>query len=177
MDIPPLASSITIEPACSNVTTNQPEISTTIVVSSSTTDNIENTTSNDKNPSDECPIDTITIDDTPTDEPQEHANAKSSSKKNPWDPIRNDIDHTLEKVLNQVDTSETAPLEFTPVTARRTNTEVMAALLPKLALKEGRFRRGRPIGNRTLSNAASEYRPSTTTTTASPQSSTVSSQK
>lgn len=35
----------------------------------------------------------------------------------------------------------------------------MAARLPKLSLKSGRFRRGKPIIAPTTSNAANEYRP------------------
>jgi hypothetical protein len=35
----------------------------------------------------------------------------------------------------------------------------MAACLPKIPLKQGRFRQGKPIIDRTTTNAANEYRP------------------
>ncbi|CAF3350494.1 unnamed protein product [Rotaria socialis] len=172
MDIEPLCSTIVVETAA--ITTSD------VATSPSKTNHIENTTTSDIIPIPESSIETITIDDNSIDDQQDHIDIKStneSGKLNPWDPIRDEIDDTLERVLNQVDSTENSTLEFTPTTARRTNTEVMAALLPKIPLKEGRFRQGKSIMNRTLSNAANEYRPSATVsfspkpTSATPQSS------
>ncbi|CAF2075561.1 unnamed protein product [Rotaria magnacalcarata] len=172
MDIEPLRSMILVETAAT--TTSD------VATSPSKTNNIENTTTSDIIPIQESSIETITIDDNSIDDQQERRDIKptnESGKLNPWDPIRDEINDALERVLNQVDSTENSTLEFTPTTARRTNTEVMAALLPKIPLKEGRFRQGKLIMNRTLSNAANEYRPSAIVsfspkpTSATPQSS------
>ena len=67
-------------------------------------------------------------------------------------PPPDDVDATLEGLLSQIETIQT---DYTPTTARQTETEVMAARLPKIPLKEGRFRLGKPT-----TTAADEYRPS-----------------
>ncbi|CAF0893860.1 unnamed protein product [Rotaria sordida] len=169
MDIEPLASTIVIESACSNSETIQPDLITTTVTSSSpisTINTIEKITTIDKNSLQQSPIEMIVIDDTPTDNQQEHTTIKSMNNNkpiDPWIPISDEVDAALEHVLIQIDSSNETPLEFTPTTARRTDTETMAALLPKIPLKQGRFRSGKPIMNRSISNAANEYRPLSTT--------------
>ena len=79
---------------------------------------------------------------------------------NPWEPISDEIEAALEIAVEQTEpVSDDPPLEFTPATARRTDTDVMAARLPKIPLKPGRFRLGKPIPNRSTTDAANEYRP------------------
>ncbi|CAF2651683.1 unnamed protein product [Rotaria sp. Silwood2] len=169
VNIEPLASTIVVASACSNSSIIQPDvIATTVSTSSpiSVSNNIENTTTIDQNPLEKSPIEMIIIDDTPTDNQQEHETIKptnnNNQQMNPWSPISDEIDAALEQVLIQIDASNNVPLEFTPTTARRTDTEIMAALLPKIPLKQGRFRSGKPIINRSTSNAANEYRPLST---------------
>lgn len=88
---------------------------------------------------------------------------------NPWSPISDEIIEAVEKAVEPIDISSDSPLEYTPTTARRTETEVMAARLPKIPLKPGRFRHGRPIVDRSTStNAANEYRPLAAPTVLSP---------
>ncbi|CAF3607953.1 unnamed protein product [Rotaria sp. Silwood1] len=160
MDIEPLASTIVIESVCSKLTTIQPNLITTTVT---TTNNIENSTNIDNELLEKSPIEMIIIDDTPTDNQEEHTtkikSTNNNKQMNPWSPISDEVDAALEHVLNQISSSNDIPLEFTPTTARRTDTEIMAALLPKIPLKQGRFRSGKPIINRSISNAANEYRP------------------
>jgi hypothetical protein len=48
-------------------------------------------------------------------------------------------------VLDQTPEEQT---EFTPATARRTPTDLMASCLPKIQLKKGRFRHGKPIADK-----------------------------
>jgi len=162
-DMPPIASTIVIESARSKVATVPPDITTIASESSvSIIDNVENITTIDADHP------TITIDDT-----QQEKTLKKPIN-DPWIPISDEIDAALEQALDQIDSpSSDTPLEFTPATARRTNTEYMAERLPKLQLKEGRFRRGRPIVNRTASNAANEYRPLAATQSSPPTSSVI----
>jgi hypothetical protein len=122
--------------------TQLPPLASTIVIEARTVDSSIQTTTMD-NIEPESPIKKL-----PTD---------------PWVPISDEVDTALENVLNQIDLSTDTPLEFTPTTVRRTETEFMAALLPKIPLKQGRFRHGKPISSSstitTTSNAANEYRP------------------
>ncbi|CAF4827474.1 unnamed protein product, partial [Rotaria magnacalcarata] len=77
--------------------------------SPSKTNNIENTTTSDIIPIQESSIETITIDDNSIDDQQERRDIKptnESGKLNPWDPIRDEINDALERVLNQVDSTE-----------------------------------------------------------------------
>lgn len=101
-------------------------------------------------------IPTITIDET------QPINIEKK-QIDPWIPIHADVDAALEDTLNQIDSTTDNTLEFSPTTVRRTDTEYMAARLPKLSLKSGRFRRGKLITSPTTSNAANEYRPTATT--------------
>jgi hypothetical protein len=140
-EMPPLASTIVVESVRSNSATIPPDI-TTITTESSLINNTEHITTIDEG-------EIITIDDTPSSKPLH----------DPWIPISDEIDAALEKALDQIDSSCDSPLEFTPATARRTDTEIMAARLPKIPLKPGRFRQGKPIVDRSITNAANEYRP------------------
>ena len=75
---------------------------------------------------------------------------------NPWNPVSDETDLTLERILHP---TESPTDVYTPSTARRTDTAFMAAHLPKIPLKPGRFRLGKPISTSTTPNAANEYRP------------------
>jgi hypothetical protein len=146
-DIRPLASTIVVEAERSNSATVPPDITTATTVSSiSVINNSETVT---------------IIDIEPSSIQQETTLIKPNNNEriDPWIPISDEIDAALEQALDHIDSSSDTPLEFTPATARRTETEVMAACLPKIPLKQGRFRQGKPIINRTTSNAANEYRP------------------
>ena len=98
---------------------------------------------------------TITIEsDIPTKPPQD-----------PWQPISDEVDAALEQVLDQVDTS----FEYSPHTVRHTDTNILASHLPKIPLKEGRFRHGKPIQKQITTNAANEYRPLASVLSSSPE--------
>jgi hypothetical protein len=56
----------------------------------------------------------------------------------------------MEIALDQIDQSSQDQTQFTPVTARRTPTDIMASRLPKIQLKKGRFRQGKPIAEKTI---------------------------
>ena len=92
---------------------------------------------------------------------------------NPWTPISDEIIIDLEQVVDEDDPPPPvadSPLEFTPPTVRRTDTEIMAARLPKIPLKPGRFRHGRPISDpSTSNNGANAYRPLSSTTQSPPE--------
>jgi hypothetical protein len=139
-EMPPLASTIVIESVRSNSATIPPDITTT--TTTTVINNSEKIITIDEDQ-------IIIIDDTPSSEP----------RHDPWIPISDEIDAALEKAIDQIDSVSDSPLEFTPATARRTETEVMAARLPKIPLKPGRFRHGKPIIDRSTTNAANEYRP------------------
>jgi len=149
----PLASTIVIESARSKSVTIPPDITSSTVVSSD-----ENITIIDIDPLEQSSIQTITIDDTQQESTLIKAN-NNNKQIDPWIPISDEIDAALEHALDQIDSFSDPPLEFTPATVRRTETEIMAACLPKIPLKQGRFRQGKPIIDRTTSNAANEYRP------------------
>lgn len=112
-----------------------------------------------------------TVEENPTTSTDNPSSQTTSTKPlhNPWSPIPDDIVMDIEQAVEPIDASSDSPLEYTPTTARRTNTEVMAARLPKIPLKPGRFRQGRPIVDRSISNnAANEYRPSAPATQSPP---------
>ncbi|CAF0872499.1 unnamed protein product, partial [Adineta steineri] len=157
--IRPIASSIVIGSKRPLSQINQSNESTTTVISSSSitvTKNIE------KHQIQQSPIEMIVIDESQNDNQEINTVLESTDNDksiNPWTPITDEIDTALERVLDQVEATVDSPLEFTPTTVRRTETEIMAARLPKIPLKEGRFRNGKPILNRSTSSAANEYRP------------------
>ncbi len=130
----PLASTIVVESVRSNSAMIPPDITMTTI---------------------EPSIENVNI----IDEIQPEASSSNKPVHDPWIPISDEIDAALEQALDQIDPSSDSPLEFTPATARRTDTEIMAARLPKIPLKPGRFRQGKPITNRPTTNAANEYRP------------------
>ena len=85
----------------------------------------------------------------------------------PLTPTADKIVTALEQVADEDNAppATNSPLEYTPTTARRTDTKIMAARLPKISLKLGRFRHGRPISDpSTNNNGANEYRPLASTT-------------
>ena len=143
-DVPPLASVIVIESAHSNSVTVPPDVTTIETASSiSIIKNIETTTIIDDHQQEDTSIKPI----------------DNNNQINPWIPISDEIEAALEQAIDQIDSTCDTPLEYSPASARRTETEIMAARLPKLSLKEGRFRKGKPITNRTSTDAANEYRP------------------
>ncbi|CAF1179361.1 unnamed protein product [Adineta steineri] len=157
--IRPIASSIVIGSKRPLSQINQSNESITAVISSSSitvTKNIE------KHQIQQSPIEMIVINESQNDNQQINTVVEcidNNTSINPWTPITDEIDTALERVLDQVEATVDSPLEFTPTTVRRTETEIMAARLPKIPLKEGRFRNGKPILNRSTSSAANEYRP------------------
>ncbi len=90
----------------------------------------------------------IMIDDSQTDNQQENAlNEKTQEKKklnDPWTPISDETYAAIETALEQA--------EFTPALARRTPTDLMAARLPKIQLKKGRYHRGKPVADKSISS-------------------------
>ncbi|UJR22363.1 hypothetical protein I4U23_025425 [Adineta vaga] len=167
-DIRPLASTIVIEPAQSNSS----DIANTTVTSSSSPPPpaIHDVANGD--PMEQSRIQTITIDDTEQDISLVHS-THDRKQIDLWTEISEETDAALERVLDQIESFSNSPLEFTPATARRTHTETMAARLPKIPLKQGRFRNGRPINNHPTTNGANEYRPSVNVQTSPPSSSVV----
>ncbi len=143
--MPPIASTIVFEAARSNSATIPPDITT--ASATSIINNLDTVTIIDIDQQ------TITIDDS------KQENILRKPINDPWIPISDETDAALEQALDQIDSSFDTPLEFTPTTVRRTETEFMAACLPKIPLKQGRFRQGKPIIDRTTTNAANEYRP------------------
>ena len=73
----------------------------------------------------------------------------------------------MEVVTNLIDLSAAEPTEFTPATARRTATELMASRLPKIHLKQGRYRQGKPIAEQNPPSVVGERRPLSTTASSS----------
>ena len=171
----PIASTIVIESTSSKLATVPSKTTTTDIPSTSATNNIENITIIDTNSLEESSNQAIIIiDDNKTDNQQKHISKKSTTNKqqiDPWTPISDEIDAALEQALDEIDSTHDRSPEFTPTTARRTETEVMAALLPKMPLKRGRFRAGRPISDCITSDAANEYQPSGTGQSSPPTSS------
>lgn len=116
-------------------------------------------TKNAENPNDSLTTDAIFLPDCSTDQISLNDSVTEPKILNPWNPISDEIDATLEGVLNQVDSVSDSSIVYSPATVRRTETELMAARLPKIALKTGRFRLGKPISPSVSTTAANEYRP------------------
>jgi len=87
----------------------------------------------------------IITDDSQPDNQQENLlinNTHENRQNDPWTPISDDTYRAIEIALDQ--NPQEQP-EFTPATARRTPTEIMASCLPKIKLNKGRYRHGKPI--------------------------------
>lgn len=74
---------------------------------------------------------------------------------------------TMDVVVDRIDLSVEEPTEFTPATVRRTATEVMASRLPKIQLKQGRYRQGKPIAEPNPPTSTTVERRSLSTTSSS----------
>ena len=81
--------------------------------------------------------------------------AAGSKQKDPWVPISDETDEAIENALS---TASQESIVFPPAIARRMPTELMASRLPKIQLKQGRYRYGKPIPEKRTAD-------STTTTT------------
>ena len=83
------------------------------------------------------------------------AAAAGGKQKDPWVPISDETDEAIENALS---TASQESIVFPPAIARRMPTELMASRLPKIQLKQGRYRYGKPIPEKRTAD-------STTTTT------------
>jgi hypothetical protein len=94
----------------------------------------------------------IIIDDSQPDNQQENLitnNTHENQQNDPWTPISDETYAAIEIALDR--NSQDQP-EFTPTVARRTPTELMASCLPKIQLKKGRYRKGKPIADKNTSD-------------------------
>jgi len=82
----------------------------------------------------------VVIDDSQSDQSQ-----PTTKTQNPWIPISDETYAAVEIALNQPEINSEELTEFTPATARKTPTDVMASCLPKIQLKKGRYRQGKPL--------------------------------
>jgi hypothetical protein len=73
-----------------------------------------------------------------------------------WTSISDEAYTAVEVVLDRVDAIADELTEFTPATARRTSTELMASCLPKIQLKQGRYKQGKPIVDKPTSELTNE---------------------
>jgi len=93
----------------------------------------------------------VVTDDSQPDNQQENLlinNTHENRQNDPWTPISDDTYRAIEIALEQVDQTSQEQPEFTPAIARRTPTELMASRLPKIQLKKGRYRQGKPINDK-----------------------------
>jgi len=170
-----------MDSALLNSGTNPPDTTYTIITSTSSTIN----SFESPNILDTCQLQQssdqpIIIDDSQPDNEQENLlinNTHQNKQNDPWTLISDKTYAAIEIALEQ--TSQNQP-EFTPVIARRTPTELMASRLPKIQLKKGRFRQGKPIAEKntpdtttnechsmTISRSSSSSSSSSTSTSAS----------
>ena len=91
-----------------------------------------------------------------------------------WTPISDDTYAAMEIALNRIDEASEDQHEFTPAAARRTPTELMASCLPKIQLRQGRFRQGKPIAGKDASDAPAESHSPTMSQSSSSSSTSVS---
>ncbi len=115
----------------------------------------------------------IVIDDSQPDTQQENLLVNKptheNKQKDPWTPISDETYAAMELAIDQPSQDQT---EFTPAVARRTPTELMASRLPKIQLKKGRFRQGKPIADKNTSDTTTnESRSMTISQTSSSSSS------
>jgi hypothetical protein len=155
VDLRASTSSIVIEPACSNTIeiSSSPKMSTGRSRSVTTVD-LLNQTSSPK-----ISHEIRTIDQNQADYALSDKALESTFTDSWMIPISDDVDAALEQVLNQIDDNSDTSMVFSPATARRTETAVMVARLPKIPLKAGRFRSGRPVQSSPPSTTVNVYRP------------------
>ena len=152
------------------------DVTYTVITSASTTTN----SFESPNILDTCQLqqssdEPIIIDDTQPDNQPENLknnNTHENRQNDSHAPIRDETSATTETGLNRIEASSEDLTEFTPATARRTPTELMASRLPKIRLKKGRFRQGKPIANKNVPDTTTNECHSTTICQASPSTST-----
>lgn len=103
------------------------------------------------------------------EDPQQ-ASAKSNET---WTPISDDTYAAASRILDSEKKTDEEITEFTPATARRTSTEFMASRLPKIQLKKGRYRCGKPIVETNNSSAPSKETRSSSSLVSASSSSTI----
>ncbi|UJR26744.1 hypothetical protein I4U23_008059 [Adineta vaga] len=138
---------------------NLPDTTFTVITSTSTTIN----SFESPNILDTCQLQqssdqAIIIDDSQPNTQSESLSTNNNDKNtqnNPWTPISDDTYAAIEVALDRVDQDSEEQTEFTPSTARRTATNLMASCLPKIQLKKGRFHQGKPIEDKSTSDTAS----------------------
>ncbi|CAF3214057.1 unnamed protein product [Rotaria sp. Silwood2] len=79
-------------------------------------------------------------------------NTQKTQTNDLWTPISDETYAAIETTLHPIDSSSQEQNEFTPTTARRTPTDLMASRLPKIQLKKGRFCQGKPIADKNTSD-------------------------
>jgi hypothetical protein len=149
-------SSVITESALPNSGTIPTDTTFTVVTSTSTTIN----SFESPNVLDTCQLQqssdqAIIIDDSQ----QENLLIKSvegDKSNDPWTPISDETYAAMEVALDRVEQSSQEQTEFTPATARRTATELMVSRLPKIQLKQGRFRQGKPIDDKNTEKTVTE---------------------
>ncbi|CAF5132455.1 unnamed protein product, partial [Rotaria magnacalcarata] len=124
----------------------------TVITSTSTSTSTSTTISSFESPSllDTCQLQQSS--DQPITISDSQPNTQKSQQNDPWIPTNDDTCSPIEKSLHRIEPSSQEQNEFTPVTARRTPTDVMASRLPKIKLKKGRFHRGKPIHDKNTSD-------------------------
>ncbi|CAF1337072.1 unnamed protein product [Rotaria sordida] len=177
----PNSSSIVIE---SVLPTNSGKISqdATYTVITSTSTSTSTTVNSFESPNilDTCQIQQssdqlITIDDSQPNTQQDDLlthNTQKNQTNDPWTPISDDTYVAIETTLHRIDSSSQEKHEFTPITARRTPTDLMASHLPKIQLKKGRFHQGKPIVDKNVSDTTTNGCQSSTICQSSSSSST-----
>lgn len=139
------SSSSTVDSSLPDSQTNPPDVTYTVITSTSTTIN----SFESPNVLDTCQLQQssdqpIVIDDSQTENiPSNRTNEKKQN--DPWTPISDETCTAIETALEQVNQHSQEEMEFTPAIARRTPTELMASRLPKIQLKKGRYYRGKPV--------------------------------
>ena len=171
------SSSITLESALPNSQTIPADTTFTVITSTSTTIN----SFESPNMLDTCQLQSsadqpIIIDDSQPDTQQENLLVNKSThenkQKDPWTPISDETYAAMELAIDRTDQPSQDQTEFTPAIARRTPTELMASRLPKIQLKKGRFRQGKPIADKNTSDTVTNESRSMTISQSSSSSST-----
>lgn len=139
------SSSSNVDSSLPDSQTNPPDITYTVITSTSTTIN----SFESPNTLDTCQLQQSLDQPIVSDESQSEntANSKTTEKKpnDPWTAVSDETYSAIDTALAQGNQPSQEELEFTPVIARRTPTDLMASRLPKIQLKKGRYHRGKPV--------------------------------
>ena len=173
------SSSSNVDSSLPDSQTNPPDVTYTVITSTSTTIN----SFESPNTLDTCQLQQssdqpIVIDDSQSENiPSNTTNEKKQN--DPWTPISDETYTAIETALEQVNQNSQEEMEFTPAIARRTPTELMASRLPKIQLKKGRYHRGKPVTDtnpleKTTTTTITNQTPSTTTSQSSSSSTSIS---